>query len=86
MGFILKIIGGRLNGYKTYGAGAGMILLGLLHFINLLWPGTVSQVPPADFNAASTEVTAGLALIGIGHKMDKSTAVEAACNSDVKKN
>ena len=58
-----------MNGYKTYAAGLGTILLGISQII-------LAFAKPAagtTFDQGVQSVFAGLAIIGIGHKLTKAT-------------
>ena len=57
---------GFLNGKKTYIAGIGL-MLAAVGAVLLAWGNGVD----ADLGAAFQQFMAGLALIGVGHKLDK---------------
>jgi len=55
-----------MKGWKTWVAGIGTILTGVGQLAMAL-----SGQGDVDFNSAITTITAGLAIIGIGHKIEK---------------
>jgi hypothetical protein len=78
--FILKkllgYVGGRLSGYKTYIAGGASIIYGLIGILGIMFPD--QKLPQMDTNTAFGYISAGLAVIGVGHKIEKNTqAVES---------
>lgn len=58
-----------MNGYKTYAAGLGTILLGVAQTILSLAKPEVGTT----FQEGIQTTLAGLAIIGLGHKLDKAT-------------
>ena len=91
---ILKWIGGRLDGYKTYAGAAGKALTGLgtlitgvLGVLGVMFPDQ-PNLPKMDINAAwgligagAFAISSGVASAGIGHKLDKATDQRAATAS-----
>ncbi|MEQ1771209.1 MAG: hypothetical protein ABL879_15360 [Devosia sp.] len=59
-----------MNGKKTYFAGAGTMLLGLAQII------LAFSNPEAgtDFNQGVQTFLGGLAIIGVGHKLEKASS------------
>ena len=55
-----------MSGWKTWAAGIGMILAGIAQGLM-----SISGQGEGDITSAIQTVTAGLAVIGIGHKIDK---------------
>lgn len=77
MNWILKLLGSKFDGYRTKAGGIGLILLGVVGYINIIWPDSVPLVPVLTVNEAWASVSAGLVAIGLGGKIDKNTkAVE----------
>ena len=83
---ILKWIGGRLDGYKTYAGAAGKALTGLgtlitgvLGVLGVMFPDQ-PNLPKMDINAAfgligagAFAISSGLASYGVGKKLDKAS-------------
>lgn len=58
-----------MSGWKTWAAGIGMILFGL----GMVGKGIAADpVSQDDIKAGAESVLAGLAILGIGHKIEKS--------------
>jgi hypothetical protein len=68
---VLAIIGKKLSGWTVIVGGVGTILLGLAEVPNLLWPGSIPQLPPMDADSVLKTILAGWVAIGIGHKGNK---------------
>lgn len=66
---ILAYVGKRLDGFKTYIAGGGFILLALAGCAGKLFPD--QGLPDMDWETISTHFASGMALFGLGHKLDK---------------
>lgn len=58
-----------MNGYKTYIAGGGTILLGLAQTLLAV----SSPETSATVQDGLQSILAGLAIIGVGHKLDKAS-------------
>lgn len=57
-----------MSGWKTWTAGLGSIIIGIGTVITAL----TGDVPPGDrINTGLTEIIGGLAIIGLGHKIEK---------------
>lgn len=63
-----KLLAYVLSGYKTYIAGIGLIGLGAY------------EISQSQTDQGIQHVAEGLAVFGIGHKLDKQTAAIAAAN------
>lgn len=62
-------MGGKLSGYKTYIAGAGFILLALAGCAGKLFPD--QGLPEMDWDTIGGQFSGGMALWGVGHKLEK---------------
>lgn len=69
---LLGWLGNKLNGYKTYLAGGGFILLALVGCAGKLFPD--QGLPEMDWDTIGTHFSGGMALFGVGHKMEKIAA------------
>jgi len=52
----------NMSGWKTWAGGLGLIAVGLVMIVN------------KEFEAGAMKIAEGLAIIGIGHKIEKSQA------------
>lgn len=73
IGKILGFIGKKLDGYKTKIGGVGLILVGVTGIISQIFPD--QGLPVVDLETAIGSMAAGLAALGIGHKVEKAKAV-----------
>ncbi|MEW6505534.1 MAG: hypothetical protein AB1457_16370 [Chloroflexota bacterium] len=71
---ILGLAAKRLDGYKTYIGGIGLIMLGVVRIIGHYWPDL--GLPDGDPSQALDTIGLGLVALGIGRKADK--VIEAA--------
>lgn len=65
----LGVIAKWLDGYKTYIAGFGLILNGIVGIIGYYWPD--AGLPHQDPSKALDTIAMGLMAIGFGRKLDK---------------
>lgn len=70
---LLKWAGSKLDGYKTKIGGAGLILLGSIGAVNLIWPDAVPGIPAMDMDGIIGSISTGFVALGLGHKLDKNT-------------
>lgn len=73
IGKILAWAGKKLDGYKTKIGGVGLILVGVTGIIGQIFPD--QGLPVMDLETAFGAIAAGLAALGIGHKVEKAKAV-----------
>lgn len=73
---LLAYVGNRLNGVKTYLAGAGFILLALAGCLGKLFPD--QGLPDMDWETVGGNFSGGMALLGIGHKLEKAASQSAS--------
>ena len=71
-------LGSRLEGYRTYLAAVGFILLGIVGCVGKMYPD--SGLPNPEWEITMGYFTAGLGLFGVGKKIDKNTAVTIAAS------
>lgn len=76
IGKLLRFTGRRLDGYKTTVGGIGMILSGLAGLLGYMFPET-ANLPQMEINDILSLITGGLAVIGIGGKIEKTKNVLA---------
>lgn len=76
IGKLLRLIGRKLDGYKTTVGGIGMILSGLAGLLGYMFPET-ANLPQMEINDILSLITGGLAVIGIGGKIEKTKNVLA---------
>lgn len=69
---ILKYMAGKLEGYKTLIAGIGTICMGIAHIIPIMFP-DIEGLPKGDMEKGMSLILGGLALLGIGGKIEKNT-------------
>jgi hypothetical protein len=78
---ILDFIFGRLfrklDGYKTYIGGVGMILTAITGLIGHYWPDT--GIPAMPIDSAWLTLSGGFTALGIGHKMEKLIEAKKDC-------
>lgn len=66
---ILGFVGKKLDGYKTKIGGVGIILVGVTGIIGQIFPD--QGLPAVDLETSIGSIAAGLAALGIGHKVEK---------------
>lgn len=66
---LLAFIAGKLNGYKTKIAAAGFILTALVGCLGKLFPD--QGLPEMDWDTIGSNFSGGMALLGVGHKLEK---------------
>lgn len=66
---LLRWTGKRFDGQKTKIGGVGLILLGLIHIITVIYPD--SELPKASLEQAIMELSGGFAVLGLGGKAEK---------------
>jgi ABC-type cobalamin transport system permease subunit len=72
LGLALKYLGKKLDGRKTYLGGVGLILTGVVGLIGHIVPDM--NLPKVSVDNALASISAGLAVFGIGHKIEKAGA------------
>ena len=85
-GLGMDFISTKLDGYKTYIGGAGFLALGIakvlmaaVYWVAYLQPETLPAIEPdsdlavASFQEGIVSFSLGLGVLGIGHKLEKST-------------
>lgn len=60
-----------MTGWKTWASGIGMILTGVAMLVKSLADGALTM---DVITQAATMITGGLGVIGIGHKLEKTSA------------
>jgi hypothetical protein len=68
-------LGKKLNGKKTYLAGAGFMLLGVCGCVGKLFPD--QGLPEMEWDMIGGYFTAGMTAFGLGHKAEKILATTA---------
>lgn len=72
---ILGVVAKRLDGYKTYIGGVGLIAIGVAGLIGHYWPN--SALPNADPEKSLDMIAMGWMAIGFRHKMEKQDSGKA---------
>jgi len=70
----LGYFGKKLDGKKTYLGGAGLILTGVVGLLGYVVPD--QGLPQMEVEACIGYISGGLAVFGIGHKVQKSNGTE----------
>jgi hypothetical protein len=70
---LLKFTGRRLDGYKTLIGGIGLILLGVLGLLGVMFPD--QGLPQMGIEEALLTLSSGMAVLGLGGKAEKIRAV-----------
>jgi len=70
---LASFVGGKLNGYKTKIGASCLILLALVGCAGKMFPD--SGLPQPEWDTIGAQFSAGLAVFGVGHKIDKNTAI-----------
>ncbi len=74
LGKFLAFIGRKFDGYKTkIGAGGG-IVLGVLGLVKCMFPDQLPALPDIGVEASLGLISAGMAALGIGGKLEKQKA------------
>ena len=68
---MLAYVGLKLNGKKTYIAGTGFLLMGIIGVIGKIYPD--SGMPDSDWDTIGGFFSGGMAAFGLGHKIEKIT-------------
>jgi hypothetical protein len=69
LALLLNYLGKRMNGYKGYIGGAGLILLGVVGFIGNMFPDL--GLPKMEPERAWESISLGLGVMGIRHGIAK---------------
>lgn len=69
LGKLFGFVGGKLSGYKTYAAGVGFILTGIVGFLSQMFPD--QHLPPMTFEQSMASIMAGVACLGGRHAITK---------------
>jgi uncharacterized membrane protein YeaQ/YmgE (transglycosylase-associated protein family) len=76
---ILQWFGKKMpESYRTKVGGIGLIALGLIGALNLIWEGLVPGCPPMALEECIAAFSGGFIAIGIGRKIDQNTAAVKA--------
>lgn len=75
---LIGFAGRKLNGVKTYLAGAGFILLAVVGCVGKLFP--EQGLPEMDWDTIGANFSGGMALFGVGHKLEKIAAPSSSPN------
>jgi len=79
---ILQWIGKRVpESYQTKLGGFGLVLVGVLGIINIVWEGIIPALPPMTLDACIGSISLGYVGMGLGRKIDKNTAAVKASAS-----
>jgi hypothetical protein len=74
---LLGFVGRKLDGYKTKVGGVGLVLVGLIGIVALVFPD--QGLPQMELETALTTIASGFAVLGIGGKAEKlKGAIEAS--------
>ena len=66
----LRFLGAKMDGYKSFVGGAGMILTGVLGLLGHVFPDQ-EGLPKMDLDVCLGTISGGLYMIGNAHKQDK---------------
>lgn len=69
IGGILRFVGKKLDGKKTYIGAAGLILTGVVGLLAYIVPDM--GLPEMEVETALGTISAGIAAMGLGHKVEK---------------
>lgn len=69
IGGVLGFVGKKLDGKKTYIGAIGLILTGIVGLIGYIVPD--AELPRMEVEVAISTISAGIAAMGIGHKVEK---------------
>jgi len=73
IGKLLAFIGKKLDGYKTKIGGVGLILVGITGILGKVFPD--QGLPETELDTSLGAIAAGVAALGLGHKVEKAKAV-----------
>ena len=66
---LLGLLGRKLDGYKTKVGGVGLVLVGFIGLVALVFPD--QGLPQMDIDTALTTIASGFAVLGLGGKAEK---------------
>ncbi len=69
LGFVLGLLGQKLDGKKTLIGGVGLIMLGLTGILEVMFPD--QGLPKLGLEVSLTHVVAGFSVLGLGGKAEK---------------
>lgn len=73
IGRLLRLVGAKMDGYKTAAGGIGMILLGIAGLLGQAFPDQ-QGLPKMEIDDSLTLIAGGLGVLGIGGKLEKTKA------------
>jgi hypothetical protein len=75
MKLIMQFVGKYIpESYRTKVSGTCLILLGLIGYVNIIWPNMAIGEITMTVEACTASIAGGLGMIGIGRKIDKNTS------------
>lgn len=67
---VLRFVGRKMDGKKTYFAGTSAILIGVAGLFRVMFPEAI-QAPDLTLEQSLGSIISGLAMLGIGGKLEK---------------
>lgn len=68
---LLRLLGAKLDGYKTLAGGLGMILTGLLGLAGMMFPDQPHLPHNMDLDQCLILISGGFGVLGLGGKVEK---------------